>query len=280
MISYIGGKSRIGKWIRDYIPKDIKTYVEPFGGMFWVFFNIDLSQYTQLENVVYNDFNRLNSNLFECVQEYDKLWDILNSESCQQRGVANTPHILKDKFYLYQREIFSSSLLITEENKFDIAKKYVYVLTQIFSGSKPKKAKYMDYKGKYKCKMLTFMDKLKKPAYRNHYDRITHVENMDFESLINKYDSPSTYFYLDPPYWKTENYYSKHEFNRNSHERLASVLHGIQGKFGLSYYDFDLLNNWFPKDKYVWARKGFTKAAAAKKGVKQNKSEELLIMNY
>ena len=38
MISYIGGKSQIGTWIRDYIPNDIETYVETFGGMFWVFF--------------------------------------------------------------------------------------------------------------------------------------------------------------------------------------------------------------------------------------------------
>ena len=38
MISYIGGKSKISKWIIPFIPKDIKTYVEPFGGMYWVFF--------------------------------------------------------------------------------------------------------------------------------------------------------------------------------------------------------------------------------------------------
>jgi len=280
VISYIGGKSRIGKWIRDYIPKNIKTYVEPFGGMFWVFYNMDLSPYFYLENIVYNDFNRLNANLFECVTEYDKLWDILNSESFQQRDVVNTPQELKDKFYIYQQEIFSKELVITEENKFDITKKYLYVLTQIFSGSKPEKAKYMDYKGKYKCKFLTFMDKLKKPAYRYHFDRITNVENMDFEELIKKYDSPTSYFYLDPPYWKTENYYSNHDFDRSDHERLANVLRGIQGRFSLSYYNFDLLNNWFPDDKYIWITKGFTKAAAARKGVKQNKSEELLIMNY
>ena len=41
MISYIGGKSNIGKWIKDYVPRDIETYVETFGGMFWVFFNLD-----------------------------------------------------------------------------------------------------------------------------------------------------------------------------------------------------------------------------------------------
>ena len=36
MLSYIGGKSRIGKWIVPYYPKDMETYVEPFGGKFGV----------------------------------------------------------------------------------------------------------------------------------------------------------------------------------------------------------------------------------------------------
>ena len=57
MISYIGGKSKIGKWIKGYIPKDIETYVEPFSGMFWVFFNLNLDRFSKLKTVVYNDFN-------------------------------------------------------------------------------------------------------------------------------------------------------------------------------------------------------------------------------
>ena len=44
MLSYIGGKSKIGKWIVPYYPKDMETYVEPFGGMFWCYYNMDLEQ--------------------------------------------------------------------------------------------------------------------------------------------------------------------------------------------------------------------------------------------
>jgi hypothetical protein len=58
------------------------------------------------------------------------------------------------------------------------------------------------------------------------------------------------------------------------------VLHKVQGKFSLSYYDFELLHQWFPENEYRWEKKLFAKAAAAKKGVVQNKGEELLIMNY
>ena len=54
----------------------------------------------------------------------------------------------------------------------------------------------------------------------------------------------------------------------------------MKGKWSLSYYDFPQLSEWFPKDEYVWEQKDFAKAAAAKKGVKQNKGTELLIMNY
>jgi hypothetical protein len=54
----------------------------------------------------------------------------------------------------------------------------------------------------------------------------------------------------------------------------------MKGKFSLSYYDFDLLSTWFPKENYTWEMKQFAKAAAAKKGVAQNMGEELLIMNY
>ena len=103
---------------------------------------------------------------------------------------------------------------------------------------------------------------------------------MDFGDVVNKYDSENTYIYLDPPYWKTENYYSNHDFDRQDHERLANVLHKVKGKFSLSYYEFELLHTWFPQPQYRWEKKSFAKAAAAKKGVKQNLAEELLILNY
>lgn len=279
-ISYIGGKARIGKWIVPFIPTDIETYVEGFSGMFWVFFNMDLKKYPNLKTVVYNDYNRLNANLFECAKQYDRLWDELSRYPCQQLGIENTPPEFKVMFKNFQKEIFNENLVIGDKPNFVIAAKYVYVLCQVFSGSKPETSNYTDYKGKYRCKVLIFMDKLKKPYFREHFEKITFVENMDFQEVITKYDSPTTYFYMDPPYWKTENYYSNHDFDRNDHERLANALKEIEGKFSLSYYDFELLCQWFPGNEYPWERRSFAKAAAATKGKKQNMGEELLIMNY
>ena len=280
MISYIGGKARIGKWIAPKIPTDIETYVEGFSGMFWVFFNMDLTMYPNLKTVVYNDYNGLNANLMKCTKQYDILWEELSKYPCQQLGVIDTPPEYAEMFNRYQKEVFNPELVITDDNSFDIAGKYVYVLTQVFSGSKPETSSYINYKGKYRCKVLIFMDKLKNPKYREHIDRITFVENMDFQEVVEKYDSPTTYFYMDPPYFKTENYYSNHIFNIDTHARLATCLQNVKGKFGLSYYEFPQLLEWFPKLQYKWEEKSYKKAAAAKKDGTQNEGIELLIMNY
>ena len=279
MLSYIGGKSKIGKWIVPLYLNDMETYVETFGGMFWCYFNMDLRQYPNLKKVVYNDFNPLNYNLFKCVQNPNELLRAMNGIPVQEQGVVPTPVEHRERFQQFQSVIFASGFTINYPD-YEVAAKYVYILTQVFSGSKPEKSSFIDLKGNYKSKYLTFRDKLTKPDWVEHFTRITNVENLDFQQVIEKYDSPSTYIYLDPPYWKTENYYSNHDFDRADHERLANVLNAVQSKFSLSYYDFDLLHDWFPEDRFRWERKKFAKAAAAKKGEKQNLGEELLILNY
>ena len=59
-------------------------------------------------------------------------------------------------------------------------------------------------------------------------DKITFIENGDFEDVVKKHDSPTTYFYMDPPYWKTENYYSNHDVDSKDHERLATCIKNIE----------------------------------------------------
>lgn len=279
MLSWIGGKSKIGRWLVDYYPQDMEIYTEAFGGMFWCYFNMDLSKYPNLKKIVYNDFNPLNYNLFKCVQNPTELQRALDSIQVQQLGVSQTPDVLKEQFATFQTEVFNSGFTTTSPDYLTAAK-YVYVVTQVFSGSKPETSSFIDLKGKYRSKYLSFRDKLSKPDWVEHFLKITDVENMDFEDLILKYNTPTTFHYVDAPYWKTENYYSNHDFDRQDHERLANVLHKVQGKFGMSYYEFELLHTWFPQPQYRWEKKSFAKAAAAKKGVKQNLAEELLIMNY
>jgi len=279
MLSYIGGKSKIGKWIVEYYLEDMETYVETFGGMFWCFFNMDLQKFPNLKRVVYNDFNPLNYNLFKCVQNPSELQRALDNIPVQEYGTIVTDISFKDRFKDFQTELFSSGFTINYPD-YEVAAKYVYVVTQVFSGSKPETSSFIDLKGKYRSKYLAFRDKLSNPKWLEHFSKLTNVENLDFQNVIEKYDSPSTYIYLDPPYWKTENYYSNHDFDRQDHERLSVILNQVQSKFSLSYYDFDLLHQWYPETFFRWERKKFAKAAAAKKGTKQNMGEELLIMNY
>ena len=280
-ISYIGGKKKMQTWIVPLIPKDIETYVETFSGQFWIYFGMNLEEYPNLKTIVYNDLNPLNYNLYTCVKDHKKLLEECEKLIVQEKGVQPTNSLCEEQFNNFQNELFNSNLIVGSLN-YEVAAKYVYVLTQVFSGANPAKSKFIDLKGKYHSKFTSFKNKLKNENWQKMFERINFVENLDFEDVIKKYDSPTSYFYCDPPYYVVGegNYYSNHDFGRNDHERLANALKGIQGKFSLSYYDFPILSEWFPKDQYRWESKLFAKAAAAKKGKSQNMGEELLVMNY
>jgi DNA adenine methylase len=270
-VSYIGGKSRIGKWIRNYITEDIETYVECFGGMYWTFFSIQLPKYKNLKTVVYNDFNPLNVNVFNCVRNYKEFYDVIKTYDSQN----------KELFNKFQKELFDKDFVVDlSKPDYHTASKYLYLLTQVWSGTNPEKGKFIDLKGKYTSKFDSFKKKLQSPKWQAYFDKITVTENMDFEDVITKYDSPTTYFYCDPPYYKTENYYANHEFGLQTHERLSNSLKSMKGKFSLSYYYFDNLSEWFPSNKYAWANRQFAKASMATAGKEQSKATELLIMNY
>ena len=275
-LSYIGGKSKIGTWIRNYIPKDIETYVEPFSGAFWVFFKMDIPTYKNLKRVIYNDVNPLNVNLFRCLKDYNRLWELSK----------NIPIEDPELFDRFKSEIFDDNLDLTEPN-FEIAYKYAYVVSQVWSGTDPKKGNliknggYVSKKtGVYVSKFEIFRSKLIDTKWQKYFDLITDIESLDFEEVIKKYDSPNTYFYCDPPYFKTENYYINHDFGIDTHERLANTLSNIKGRFGLSYYYFDKLDDWFPKSEYNWNSKDFVKTAMAVSGKPQTKGTEILILNY
>jgi len=282
MLSYIGGKSKIGKWIKEYIPTDIEIFCECFSGMYWTFFNMDLDKYPNLKTIVYNDFNPLNYNLFRCVKDHKNLLEACNKIPVQQKGIMPTPIECVEFFNKAQSEIYSDDFILSSEPDYEVAAKYALVLSSVFSGANPSKSKFIDLKGKYHSKFTSFKNKLSDPKWQKLFESITNVENMDFQKVIEKYDSPKTYIYADPPYYIVGegSYYSNHSFSREDHERLANTLKSIKGRFSLSYYDFPQLQEWFPKNEYVWEQKDFAKAASAKAGKEQKKGTELLIMNY
>jgi site-specific DNA-adenine methylase len=200
---------------------------------------------------------------------------------CQEKGINDETHRIQflEIFNKFQEEIYKENFEIKYPD-FDVASKYMYIITQIWSGYNPEGANYIYLKGNYKAKYKTFKEKLKNPKWLKYFNRITDVEKLDFSQLMDKYDSENSFFYLDPPYYSREKYYNNHDFNLDDHIRLSEYLKGIKGKFALSYYPFDGLEDMYPKDKYIWVSKDFVKAGGARKGQKQNYATELLIMNY
>lgn len=61
------------------------------------------------------------------------------------------------------------------------------------------------------------------------------LEIEDFGVIFQRYDSPTTVFYIDPPYFFTEDYYPGNIFLRSDHQRLAAILLNAEGLWLLSY---------------------------------------------
>ena len=60
------------------------------------------------------------------------------------------------------------------------------------------------------------------------------LEIEDFGVIFQRYDSPTTVFYIDPPYVYTEDYYPGNIFLRSDHQRLAAILLNAEGLWLLS----------------------------------------------
>lgn len=282
MFPYIGGKAHHVGWMDPLFPDKFDTFVEVFGGAGWV--SVKSSKVAQSNKRVYNDFNPLLANVYECMrQDAARLLALMN----------DTPKSELDRYRQYQRELFVeldwSSVKL---GNFDLAVKYLYLQTQVFAGTplSPTNVPYfteVKTKGKYPSKYDTLKKKLSNTTITNRLEKITKVEKLDCEELIIKYDSPTTFFYVDPPYFNMEFYYSK-DFPKEKHKSLAETLSNIKGKFALSYYDFDDLREFYPEDKFMWHRQSVYRSAATRGSVTNSKEEykskskgtEILIMNY
>ena len=64
LINWVGGKRLLRKTIEPLIPKDIKSYIESFGGGGWILFYKD--KWADLE--IYNDLDSRLVNLFRIVK--------------------------------------------------------------------------------------------------------------------------------------------------------------------------------------------------------------------
>jgi site-specific DNA-adenine methylase len=159
---------------------------------------------------------------------------------------------------------------------YELAAKYMFLQLQIFSGGDG-----LTYKTKIyvspdkKHKFNTYIEKLRQPKYTERLNRLS-TENMDCRELIRKYDNEDTFFYIDPPYFNLEKYYTEDAFGEDDHIELLKQLRDTKGKWALSYYYFDELEDILPRDEFYWHEEKTFSINSSNRA----KRTELLIMNY
>lgn len=261
MIPYIGGKSMLSKWIISHFPEH-KCYVEVFGGAGWVLSNKEHSK-----SEVYNDINSSLVNLFEILKSKEK------SKELSRRA----------KWMMTSREQFYHSRDVWQNNKWSDEIDHALCFAHYMCCGRLGKMRGMSFKinktgnGTATASWIAFCKRI--ITARNRLKTVV-IEKLDYTSLIEKYDSPSTLFYLDPPYLKSDYYYCVN-WKMDDHIKLAKVLSAIKGKFVLSYYDSEIIRALYPsccfsvKDTRIYAYHD-------KDNPNNNKptAQELLVMNF
>ncbi len=220
---YIGGKRNLAARIVHEIGKvPHLCYAEPFVGMGGVFFRRPHAP--PLE--VVNDRSRDVANFFRVLQRhYQAFIDMmkwqLTTRSEFARLVASNADTLTDleraaRFYYLQKTGFggkvagrSFGVQTTQPGRFDI--------TRLI------------------------------PHLEEMHERLRGVvvENLAYDEFLTRYDRPTTLFYLDPPYYGSENDYGRGMFERSDFEALAGLLKGLHGRFIMTVNDVKTMRECF-----------------------------------
>ncbi|NLI27345.1 MAG: DNA adenine methylase [Acetobacter sp.] len=210
---YIGGKKLLSKLICGMIDSvEHQTYVEPFVGMGGIFFR----RKRPVKNEVINDFNGDIANLFRVLQRhFVALQDMLRWQ------VTSREHFER------LRETPAASLTDLER-----AVRFLYVQRLSFSG-KVKDRSFNRSGGSARFDVIKLI-----PDLEAVHERLSSVviECLPYQDVLKRYDRENVLFYLDPPYWGTEDYYDA-PFSRADFEILSVALRSLQGAFFLSLND-------------------------------------------
>lgn len=112
------------------------------------------------------------------------------------------------------------------------------------------------------------------PIYKSLLKHAT-ITNKDYKLILQKYDSPTTFFYLDPPYENSSKAFY-HDTDMN-YEEMRDILLQLKGYFLMSINDSPYIRKVF-KDFKIKKINVFTRWSSNEKTEKKRK--ELLIMNY
>lgn len=241
-VSRVGNKTPILHIIYALFPLEYGRFIDVFGGSGSVL----LGKPTIDAFEVYNDFDRNLVNLFRCMKER-------TMATIRELGFCHLNS--RDDFIairrFFEHEQFDDKYLTEEIKMTEIlfpppeAKELKEIRKKITSDYDIRRAsmflKLLRYSYSSSCKSFAsqpFDIRKLFSLIQQLEGRMANVivENQDFETLIRHYDRSDAFFYLDPPYFSTEDMYAV-DFGWDDHVRLRNILKNIQGKFLLSYND-------------------------------------------
>jgi len=100
------------------------------------------------------------------------------------------------------------------------------------------------------------------------------IQSQDYKAILKKYDKPTTFFFLDPPYEKSKGLYKNFYID---FEEMAQLLKKLKGKFLLTINDSSAIRNIF-KDFYIYPIS--VKSQSAGNAYFKAVRNELFITNY
>lgn len=213
--AYIGGKRRLGEQLARRIEAVAhETYAEPFVGMGGVFFR---RRWAARREVI-NDVSRDVATLFRILQRhYPQFMETL-------------------KFQIASRREFERLVACNPDTLTDLerAGRFLYLQRLAFGGKVAGRNFGVDSNGPSRFDVTKLG-----PLLVEIHERLAGVviECLPWSDFVARYDSPTTLFYLDPPYWGSETDYGAGVFMRADFIRLAAHLSAIAGRFILSVND-------------------------------------------
>lgn len=209
-LAYIGGKNRLAKQIIALLPEH-KTYVEAFAGGAQVFFHKPPSKVEVL-----NDLDAEIVNFFRvCQHHYEELSRYLH-------------------YCLMSRRWFGLLAAERVETLTDIqrAGRFFYLQKNSFGGLVVKQHYHYGVIQKPNYNPARVGDLIK--AAHDRLQRVQ-IESLPYQEVLERYDRPTTLFYLDPPYWRRKLY--RFNFTDEDFVELDRRLVQLHGRFILSLDD-------------------------------------------
>lgn len=239
LLRYFGGKWRIGSWVIAQFPAH-RIYVEPFGGGASV-----LLQKPPSVSEVYNDLDGDIVNLFRVLRDSVQCADL-------RRRLELTP---------FARAEFEAAYQSSPEPVEQARRLMIRSWMGIGCGSHNKTGFRSNVTSSNNPSVAGVWKKVVDhlPVIVERLRAVT-LENRPAVEVIQGHDSPSTLFYVDPPYPLSTRPGSgkryAHEMSDDEHRRLAEVLRSVQGKVVISgypcaLYDQELYPDWTRREHHA-----------------------------